>query len=279
MKPGRPLCYSNDMDATTKYEDLKAIIKELGRVVVCYSGGVDSTLLLKVGVDVLGKENVLALIARSDTYPEQEITEAVAFARTLGVAYEVIVTDEMEDESYLRNTKERCYHCKQHLFGRVKDSASQRGFVHVAEGSNVDDQGDYRPGRRAGRELGIKSPLLEAGLTKGDIREISKQLGLPTHNKPSLACLASRIPYGTRIETDVLKRIEGSEQFLRGLGLGQVRVRYHGQVARIEVTEEDFDKVMAHRDEIGDALNKLGFLYVTLDLKGYRTGSMNEGLV
>ena len=251
----------------------------MGQAVICYSGGVDSTLLLKVCVDVLGKDGVLALIARSETYPEQEITEAVDFARSLGVAYEVIVTSEMEDESYLRNTKERCYHCKQHLFGRVRQIAAERGIDHVLEGSNVDDRGDYRPGRRAGQELGIESPLLMAGLTKADIREISKQLGLPTHNKPSLACLASRIPYGTRIEADVLKRIEEAEQFLRSLGIGQVRVRYHGPVARIEVTDEDFDAVMARKDEIGDALNKIGFLYVTLDLKGYRTGSMNEGLV
>jgi uncharacterized protein len=266
------------MTAQTKYEALKAIIRELGRVAVCYSGGVDSTLLLKASVDVLGHENVLALIARSDTYPEQEIGEAIAFARSLGVSHEVIVTSEMEDESYLRNTRERCYYCKQHLFGRAREIASRRSVAHVAEGSNVDDLGDFRPGRRAGLELGIESPLLKAGLTKADIRQISRQLGLPTHNKPSLACLASRIPYGTRIETDVLKRIEGSEQFLRGLGMGQVRVRYHGQVARIEVTDEDFAHVMAHKDEIADMLNKLGFLYVTLDLKGYRTGSMNEGL-
>jgi len=261
-----------------KYEDLKAIIGKMGRVAICYSGGVDSTLLLKASVDALGKGGVFALIARSETYPEQEIESAVAFARGLGIDHEVIVTDEMGDEAYLRNTKERCYHCKQHLFGRVREIAGGRGIDHVLEGSNVDDQGDFRPGRRAGQELGIESPLLKAGLTKADIRQVSKQLGLPTHNKPSLACLASRIPYGTRIEKDVLKKIEGAEQFLRSLGIGQVRVRFHGQVARIEVTEEDFDSVMAHRDEIGNALTGLGFLYVTLDLKGYRTGSMNEGL-
>lgn len=267
------------MDLNEKYENLKHIVKGLGRVVVCYSGGVDSTLLLKVSVDVLGKENVLALIARSDTYPEQEIDDAVAFARSLDVAFEVIVTSEMEDESYLRNTKERCYHCKRHLFARVREIAAERAIDHIAEGSNVDDQGDYRPGRKAGRELGVLSPLLDAGLTKEEIREISKRLGLPTHSKPSLACLASRIPYGTRIESDVLQRIEGAESFLRGLGMGQVRVRYHGPVARIEVTEKDFDRVMTSREEIAEGLKRLGFLYVTLDLIGYRTGSMNEGLV
>jgi uncharacterized protein len=266
------------MEAHEKYEGLKDVLKGLGRVVVCYSGGVDSTLLLKAAADALGRQNVLALIARSQTYPEREIEEAVTFARASGIDYEVIETDEMGDDCFLSNTSERCYFCKRHLFGRAWEIARQRGFDYVAEGSNVDDRSDYRPGRRAGLELAIKSPLLEAGLSKADIRSVSAALGLPTHDKPSLACLASRIPYGTRIEAETLKRIERAEEFLRGLGIGQVRVRYHGQVARIEVLEEDFDKVMAARGEIADALTQAGFLYVTLDLKGYRTGSMNEGL-
>jgi uncharacterized protein len=266
------------MDAKEKYESLKRLLERLGTAVVCYSGGVDSTLLLKAAFDALGAARVLALIARSATYPEREIEEAVRFCASLGAAYEVVETDEMGDDFFLRNTSERCYHCKRHLFGLARRIAQERGFVHVAEGSNVDDQGDYRPGRRAGMELGIKSPLLEAGLTKREIRRLSEELGLPTHDKPSLACLASRIPYGTRIEGEVLQRIEGAEEFLRSLGIGQVRVRYHGHMARIEVLEEDFGKVMALRDEIGGALKKIGFLYVALDLKGYRTGSMNEGL-
>ncbi|MGD0232508.1 MAG: ATP-dependent sacrificial sulfur transferase LarE [Syntrophorhabdales bacterium] len=267
------------MDVHRKYGKLTALLQALGPVVVCYSGGVDSTLLLKAALDALGKDRVLALIARSETYPEREIAEAVAFATSAGAPYEVIETDEMGDDCFLSNTSERCYHCKHHLFATALDIAARRGFDHVVEGSNVDDQDDYRPGRRAGKELRIESPLLEAGLTKVEIRQISEELGLPTHRKPSLACLASRIPYGTRIEAEVLRRIERSEEFLRGLGVGQVRVRYHGQVARIEVPEEDFDKVMESRDAIADALNKAGFLYVTLDLKGYRTGSMNEALV
>ncbi len=272
------LWYSAHMDVLQEYERLLSVLQGLGRVVVCYSGGVDSTLLLRAALDALGKERVLALIARSETYPEREIEEAVAFAASCEAPYEVIETDEMGDDCFLRNTTERCYYCKQHLFGRAREIARARGFDHVVEGSNVDDQGDYRPGRRAGKELAIRSPLLEAGLTKRQIRQISEALGLPTHDKPSLACLASRIPYGTRVEADILHKIERSEEFLRSLGIGQVRVRYHGQVARIEVLEEDFDKVMTLKDDIADALNKAGFLYVTLDLKGYRTGSMNEGL-
>ncbi|OPY69399.1 MAG: tRNA-specific 2-thiouridylase MnmA [Syntrophorhabdaceae bacterium PtaU1.Bin034] len=270
--------YSDMVSALEKYNHLKHILRQLGRVVVCFSGGVDSALLLKASADALGSENVLALIARSETYPEREIAEAVRFASSLGLNYEVVETDEMEDECFRENTKERCYYCKRHLFGLARDVGQQRGFDSVLEGSNVDDQGDYRPGRRAGAEMQVESPLLKANLTKKDIREISRELGLPTYDKPSLACLSSRIPYGTRIEPDILKRIGRSEDLLRSLGMGQVRVRYHGPVARIEVAEEDFEKVVLCKDQIADALKEAGFLYVTLDLKGYRTGSMNEVL-
>jgi uncharacterized protein len=266
------------MDTLQEYEHLKTMLRGLRSVVVCCSGGVDSTLLLKAALDALGKGRVLALIAKSETYPEREIDQAVAFAESVEAPYEVVETDEMGDDCFLRNTTERCYYCKRHLFDRAWEIARARGFDHVVEGSNVDDQGDFRPGRRAGKELAVRSPLLETGFTKGKIRQISQILGLPTHDKPSLACLASRIPYGTRVEAAVLQKIERSEEFLRALGIGQVRVRYHGQVARIEVPEEDFEKVMAFKDEIADAVRKAGFLYVTLDLKGYRTGSMNEGL-
>jgi pyridinium-3,5-biscarboxylic acid mononucleotide sulfurtransferase len=261
-----------------KYDELKKTIKEYGKALVCYSGGVDSTLLLKASVDALGRENVIALIAKSATYLDREVAEAKEFAEACGVACEVVETDEMEDEDFLLNSKERCYYCKTHLFKIARNIAKERGVDYIFEGSNVDDQGDYRPGRRAGKELGVKSPLLYAGLNKQQIREVSKELNLPTHDKPSLACLASRIPYGTRIDNDVLKKIERSEEYLRSLGVGQLRVRYHGQVARIEISDEDLDKVITFRDEIGETLKQIGFLYVTLDLKGYRTGSMNEGL-
>jgi uncharacterized protein len=266
------------MDTKAKYEKLREIIKNLGDAVVAYSGGVDSTLLLKTCVDVLGPQHVLALIATSETYPDKEVDAAQRLAESMGVTYETIKTSEMKDEGFLANTKERCYHCKLHLFGDALEMAKKRGFTHVVEGSNVDDLGDYRPGRRAIAEKKILSPLLEAGLNKREIRSISEQLGLPTFNKPSFACLASRIPYGTGITGRILGMIERSEEFLAGLGIAQVRVRYHGGVARVEVEDEAFDTVLDHKDEIVDALRGFGFIYVTLDLKGYRTGSMNEVL-
>jgi len=266
------------MSVQQKYDNLKKNLKTLNGAVVCYSGGVDSTLLLKACVEAMGRERVVALIASSSTYPGSEIEEAKEFALSLGVAVELIETDEMNDEQFLANTPNRCYHCKTHLFGKAMAIARERGLNKVLEGSNMDDQDDFRPGRKAGKEWGVESPLLLAGLTKKEIRTLSKELGLPTHDKPSLACLASRIPYGTKIEETALHRIERSEEFLKTLGVGQLRVRYHGPVARIEITDEDIDKVLTFREEISDTLKRFGFLYVTLDLKGYRTGSMNEGL-
>ncbi|OGP83212.1 MAG: TIGR00268 family protein [Deltaproteobacteria bacterium RBG_16_54_11] len=258
-----------------KYSRLRAIIKDLQRVVVAFSGGVDSTFLLKVCVDVLGRENVLAFIGLSPTCPEREIAEAKSLSGLIGVDCVTAETSEMEDPRFIENNTTRCYFCKTHLFVKAREIAEQRGFIHVAEGSNVDDINDFRPGRKACSEQGVKSPLLEAGLTKGEIRELSETLALPTHDKPSFACLSSRVPYGTAIDATTLKRIERSEDFIQSLGIRQVRVRCYGNVARIEVLDKDFDAVMANRDKITEVLNQYGFLYVTLDLKGYRTGSMN----
>jgi uncharacterized protein len=251
----------------------------MGKVLVAFSGGVDSSLLLKVAADVLGK-NVLAVIASSETYPGREIREARKIAKGLNVRHKIIHTYEIENPDFVKNPPLRCYHCKQELFSTLKHIAEKEGISHVLDGQNADDRGDFRPGERAGRELGIRSPLKEAGLTKSDIRGISRVLGLPTWNKPSLACLASRFPYGTAIDAKSLKKVGAAEEVLRDMGFGQVRVRHHGKIARIEIVPEEFGKIIkpAARRIIHARLKKLGYLYVALDLGGYRTGSMNEGL-
>ncbi len=267
---------SKHMNINTKFEKLKDIAKGLGRVLVAFSGGVDSTLLLKICVDTLGPENVLAVIGTSPTYPARELAEARAIAKTVMANCVVIETPEMDDPDFIRNQRDRCYYCKRSLFDLMGEIAEQAGLNHVVEGSNLDDMNDFRPGRRAVEEKGVISPLLLAKLTKSDIREISRILDLPTHNKPSYACLASRIPYGTPIDKDLLRRIEYSEDFLQDLGFKQIRVRCHGDVARIEVPVQDFGTVVAKGEKIYESLKNFGFTYITLDLKGYRTGSMNE---
>jgi pyridinium-3,5-biscarboxylic acid mononucleotide sulfurtransferase len=263
------------MTIEEKYDKLRQTIKELRKVVVAFSGGVDSTFLLKVSIDVLGKENVLAFIGLSPTCPAREIEDAKKLSALIGAEHIIAETTEMEDRNFLENTTSRCYFCKTHLFDRAWEIAKEKGFLHVLEGSNLDDMDDFRPGRKACLEQNVVSPLLAAELTKQEIRELSKKLSLPTHDKPSFACLSSRIPYGTSIDGEILKAIECSEDFIRGLGVRQLRVRYHGAVARIEVLPEDFPVIVANRTTIIEALNKYGFTYITLDLKGYKTGSMN----
>jgi uncharacterized protein len=259
-----------------KYNDLKRRVRSMERVAVTFSGGVDSTLLLKVSIDVLGSGNVLALTAMSPTYPRAEREEAEALAADMGARFYMFDSTEMEDEGFLANTRDRCYHCKTRLFKTVLDIAGREGYVFILEGSNADDLKDFRPGRRACLELDVKSPLLDAGLTKEEIRALSRELGLKTCEKPAQACLASRIPYGTAITVGRLENIERAEAFIKGLGVSQVRVRHHGNTARIEVEENDFPLVLEHRNEIAEELMGIGFIYVALDLHGYRTGSMNE---
>jgi pyridinium-3,5-biscarboxylic acid mononucleotide sulfurtransferase len=261
--------------AAPKFEHLREIIKGLNKVLVAYSGGVDSTFLLKCCIDVLGKENVLAFIGMSPSYPAREVEEAKEYAYLMGAEYVCVETSEMDDPNYIRNPRERCYHCKSNLFDIAEKTADARGIKHILEGSNLDDMDDFRPGRRACTERNIVSPILMAKLTKAEVRELSKTLGLPTHDKPSLACLASRIPYGTAISTPLLKKIELSEEFLKSLGVKQVRVRYHGDTARIEAAGKDFEAIIANREKIVRQLKEYGFTYVALDLEGYRTGSMN----
>lgn len=264
------------MEINSKYETLKEIIRPLRKIVVAFSGGVDSTLLLKICVDILGRENVLAFIGTSPVHPERETQDAVNIARQLGVEYVVVSTSEMENANFTSNPRDRCYYCKSGLIDQIRDVARDRGITHIVEGSNLDDERDFRPGSRAVAEKGIISPLRAAGLTKQEIRQLSHALNLPTHDKPSFACLASRIPYGTTITKEILKMIELSEEFLKDLGFKQVRVRYHGAVARIEVDEHTISTIIERRREINKKLKALGFTYVSLDLTGYRTGSLNE---
>lgn len=264
------------MDTDQKYLNAKEIIKGLEKVVVAFSGGVDSTFLLKCCVDVLGENNVLAFIGQSPTFPVREIEEAKLLSALIGAEYVIEETPEIEDPNYIRNDKSRCYYCKNHLFNKIWKVAKEKGFFNVVEGSNLDDMNDFRPGRKACIEQKVVSPLLMAGLTKNEIRALSKRLNLPTHDKPAFACLSSRIPYGTAIEINILKKIELSEWFMKSLGIRQVRVRYHGSIARIEVFKDEINKVIENREQILKALSEYGFLYVTLDLEGYVTGSMNK---
>ena len=267
------------MNRYRRLEILKEILREMKSALIAYSGGVDSTFLLKIARDTLGSD-VLAVTADSPTYPSGEIQEARALAKKLSVRHLTIETEEFADSNFVSNPPDRCYYCKKELFSKLRKIARENHLNHILDGSNLDDEKDFRPGMRAAREFGVRSPLREAGFTKEDIRQLSKGLDLATWNKPALACLASRFPYGKPLTKEDLGRVGKAEKLLRDMGIGQIRVRHHGHIARIEVPRGEINRFLSDsfRKKLVDKLKELGYTYVTLDLEGYRTGSMNEVL-
>ena len=260
-----------------KLDELHRIIGAMNSVIVAFSAGVDSTFVAAVAADVLG-EHATAVTGVSPSIPSSEVEEAGALARQIGIRHVLLDTSEMDRPGYVENSPQRCYHCKTELYSLLEEMAGRDGIAYVLDGCNVDDLGDHRPGRVAAAEHRVRSPLIEAGLTKAEIRELSKERGLPTWDKPAMACLSSRIPYGTPVTVEALDQVGAAEAFLRGLGLRQLRVRHHGDVARIEVELADVAIVVEHRERIVTRLRNLGYAHVTLDLAGFRSGSMNEGL-
>lgn len=261
-----------------KLNKLKRILKKLGSVLIAYSGGVDSSFLLKVANDTL-KDKVIAVTAISQTYPKQEINQAKKMAKDLGIRYLIIKTEELNDLNFKRNPINRCYYCKRQLFYKLKDIAQKLNIACILDGTTCSDTDDFRPGELAKKEFCVFSPLREAGLKKEDIRILSKKFHLSSWNKPSLACLASRIPYGMMITKKALKRIDKAERFIRSLGFKQVRVRDYNQLARIEVEKKEVPKLITNYQlPITDYLKKIGYNYITIDLEGYRSGSMNEAI-
>jgi uncharacterized protein len=269
----------NSTKLERKLTGLENVLRDMGSVLVAFSGGVDSTFLAAVAHDTLG-EAALAVTAISPSVPASETEEACRLAHQIGIRHEIIETHEMDLAGYVENSPQRCYFCKDELFDRLQALARQRSIAWVVDGCNVDDLGDHRPGRRAASEHGVRSPLIEAELDKAEIRALSKARGLPTWDKPAMACLASRVPYGTAISVEMLDQIGAAEAFLHSLGVRQLRVRHHGEIARIEVNQDGMDLLMrdGNRERVVERLRSLGYLYVTLDLAGFRSGSMNEGL-
>ncbi len=267
------------MELEENYAKLQDILKDLGSVLVAFSGGVDSTLLLKVAHDTLGQQAAGAT-ALSPTYPHEQMADAQKLAREMGVQHFLIKSEQLSMAEFVQNDPQRCYHCKKELFEKLRGLAAQKGYIYIAEGTNLDDLGDYRPGLTAAREYGIKSPLVEAGFTKETVRALSRRLNLPTWKKPAEACLSSRFPYGTPITLKHLQQVNQAEGILRSKGFSQVRVRYHGSIARIELDPEDLSRALTSplKEEITRAIKALGFHFVTLDLEGYQRGSLNAEL-
>jgi pyridinium-3,5-biscarboxylic acid mononucleotide sulfurtransferase len=265
-------------DLQSRYNELTTLIRQFDSVVVAFSAGVDSTLLVKASVDALGTDKVIAATGLSDTYPDEEMQEARELAQELGVEHVLCKTEELTDPRYAQNSHQRCFFCKSELYSHLDRVREQRRFQIVIDGTNVDDLGDHRPGLRAARNLGVRSPFEEISMTKDEIRQISNELGLRTWDKPAFACLSSRFPYGTPITVEKLKQVAEAERVLRQLGFRGFRVRHHEQIARIEVPPEDFPRIVEHHDEIVTGVKAAGYRFVTLDLKGYTSGSLNDEL-